>query len=93
MSAETRPEFVTLYEIAAASVATSTPYLDRLNAPTQWTRRATSHFRNTSRALTEVLQSEGAGPDAALAAVAAGVICPLSGSCQQRKLRVTRSRV
>jgi hypothetical protein len=61
-SAETKPEFLTLYETSHASIATSAPYLERLNAPTEWTKRATSHFRNTSRALTEVVRSEGAGP-------------------------------
>ena len=50
IAADTKPEFVTLYEIADASVATSAPYLARLNAPTDWTKRATSHFRNTARA-------------------------------------------
>ena len=69
MSPETRPEFVTLYEIEDAAVATSAPYLDRLNAPTEWTSRATSHFRNTSRALTQILQSEGAGPGGVMATI------------------------
>ncbi len=59
---ETKPEFLTLYEIADPSIATSTPYLERLNSPTDWTRRATAHFRSTARALTEVVRSEGEGP-------------------------------
>ncbi|MGH6815783.1 MAG: hypothetical protein ACREC6_08765 [Hyphomicrobiaceae bacterium] len=58
---ETAPEFLTLYETAGADVATSAPYLDRLNAPTAWTKRATSHFRNTSRALTSVAVTAGVG--------------------------------
>lgn len=69
MSPETKPEFVTLYETAEAADATSAPYLDRLNAPTEWTKRATSHFRNTSRALTEVLRSEGNGPGGVMATI------------------------
>ena len=44
ISPQTRPEFLTLYEIADASVATSAAYLARLNAPTEWTKRATLHF-------------------------------------------------
>lgn len=59
---ETRPEFLTLYEIADASVAISAPYLERLNNPTDWTKRATAHFRSTARALTDVVLSEGEGP-------------------------------
>jgi hypothetical protein len=69
ISPETKPEFVTLYEIADASVATSAAYLARLNAPTEWTKRATSHFRNTARALTEVPLSEGAGSGGVLATI------------------------
>lgn len=57
----TTPEYLTLYETQSPAVATSAPYLARLNAPTGWTKRATSHFRNTSRALTEVVHSRGAG--------------------------------
>ena len=60
-TAHTRPEFLTLYETEHAAVATSAAYLARLNAPTDWTRRATAHFRNTSRALTSVVHSEGPG--------------------------------
>jgi len=69
MSPQTKPEFVTLYEIADPSVATSAAYLARLNAPTDWTKRATSHFRNTARALTEVLLSEGAGSGGMMATI------------------------
>jgi hypothetical protein len=69
MSPQTKPEFVTLYEIADASVATSAAYLARLNAPTDWTKRATSHFRNTARALTQVLLSESAGSGGVMATI------------------------
>jgi hypothetical protein len=62
ISPETKPEFLTLYEIDDPSIATSAPYLARLNNPTDWTKRATAHFRNTARALTEVVRSEGEGP-------------------------------
>jgi hypothetical protein len=57
----TKPEFLTLYITRDEAVATSEPYLKRLNAPTPWTTRATSHFRNTSRALTRVVFSQGTG--------------------------------
>ena len=37
------------------------PYLDRLDNPTEWTTRSVQHFRNTSRALCDVLFSSGSG--------------------------------
>lgn len=58
---ETRPEFLTLYETESADIASSAPYLQRLNAPTHWTKSATSHFRNTSRALTTAIADFGCG--------------------------------
>jgi len=60
-SAASQPEFFTLYETADPSVLTGAEYLARLNAPTEWTRRATQAFRNTSRALTTVLARVGPG--------------------------------
>jgi hypothetical protein len=61
LSSETTPEFLTLYVTRDETIATSAPYLDRLNAPTPWTKRATAHFRTTSRALTRVVFSQGTG--------------------------------
>ncbi len=63
------PEFLTLYETLAAAVATSAPYLARLNAPTPQTKSTTAHFRNTSRALTEVIQTAGEGPGGVMTTV------------------------
>lgn len=59
--AATKPEFFTLYETESPEILTSAPYLARLNAPTEWTRRATGAFRNTARALTRVAVSLGPG--------------------------------
>ena len=72
VSAETKPEFLTLYEIDDPAVATSAPYLARLNSPTDWTKRATAHFRNTARALTEVVRSEGEGPGGLMGTISFG---------------------
>lgn len=63
---ETQPEFFTLYETLTFEVTQGVDYLNRLNAPTPWTKSATSHFRTTSRALTRVLASFGPGPGGAL---------------------------
>ena len=64
---ETRPEFFTLYETIDTDAMTSADYLARLNAPTDWTKRATAHFRVTSRALTRVAASGGVGDGGMLA--------------------------
>ena len=62
----THPEFFTLYELQSFEVASSQDYLDRLNAPTPWTKKATAAFRDTSRGLARVLMSTGPGPGGAL---------------------------
>lgn len=46
---ESRPQYLTLYSTRDIAVLTSAPYLERLNNPTPWTRRAVAAFRNTSR--------------------------------------------
>lgn len=62
LDAATRPEFFTLYEADSLQVLQGQDYLNRLNAPTAWTRRATQAFRNTSRAVARVAESRGVGP-------------------------------
>jgi hypothetical protein len=61
-----KPEFFTLYEVEGPHVLTGQGYRSRLDAPTAWTRRATSGFRDTLRALTRVEASLGAGIGGAL---------------------------
>jgi hypothetical protein len=69
LDGNSRPEFLTLYETAGPDIATSAPYLARLNDPTPRTRRATAHFRNTLRALTEVAASGGCGTGGMIATI------------------------
>lgn len=57
----TAPEFFTLYEVASPEVLTGPDYAARLNAPTAWTRQATAHFRDTTRAAASVVASHGPG--------------------------------
>jgi len=57
----TQPEFFTLYEVDTIQVLQGQDYANRLNAPTPWTRKATGHFLDTSRALARVLGSYGRG--------------------------------
>ncbi|UFN49447.1 hypothetical protein LPC08_02030 [Roseomonas sp. OT10] len=59
--AATRPANFTLYEADTLQVLQGRDYRERLDAPTPWTRRATAHFRDTSRAVARVLHSEGPG--------------------------------
>lgn len=68
-----KPEFFTLYELLSFEVTTGSDYLNRLNAPTPWTKKATSAFRNTSRGLARVLKSVGPGPGGMLATIRFGV--------------------
>jgi hypothetical protein len=58
---QTHPEFFTLYETQTFEVTQGVDYLNRLNAPTSWTRRATAHFKTTSRSLARVVASFGVG--------------------------------
>ncbi len=55
------PEFFTLYETVTPEVLAGADYLARLNAPTEWTRRATLHFTDASRSLCRVVLSLGPG--------------------------------
>jgi len=60
-TADTQPEFFTLYEADTLQVLQGSDYAGRLNAPTPGTRSATRHFRDTARALAPVLESRGPG--------------------------------
>lgn len=68
------PEFFTLYETESLAVLTSAAYLERLNNPTAWTRRAAGAFRGTIRAATTVVQSLGAGSGGYLATLRVGML-------------------
>jgi hypothetical protein len=57
----TAPEFFTFYEVDDAHVLSEGPYLERLAAPTEWTRRAVPFFTDTARALTQVAFTSGLG--------------------------------
>lgn len=55
------PEFLTIYEVSEIGVLHRGPYLDRLNAPTEWTKRVLPQFRGAKRSLCRVEVSMGAG--------------------------------
>lgn len=55
------PRYLNLYEVDTLATLTSKPYLDRLNDPTPWSRKAMSYFHNSNRTLCEVVTSVGSG--------------------------------
>ena len=59
-------EFFNLYEVDCFEVLVGQDYLNRLNAPTPWTRRAVQHFRDVTRGLCRVVQSQGVGQGGAI---------------------------
>jgi hypothetical protein len=71
------PRYFTLYETADASVLSSAPYLERLNTPTDWTRRALSLVRRMVR--TPYRRVAAAGPDARATRLLTVRIQPHSG--------------
>lgn len=55
------PEFFNLYEADSPEVLSGQDYLNRLNAPTEWTRLVVPSFRNVSRSICRVLYTAGVG--------------------------------
>jgi hypothetical protein len=55
------PEYFNLYEADSAEVLGGQDYLNRLNTPTEWTRRVVPSFRNVSRSICRVVYTAGAG--------------------------------
>ena len=55
------PEFFNLYEADTPEVLGGRGYLDRLNAPTPWTKRVVPSFRNVARSICRVAFSSGVG--------------------------------
>lgn len=59
--------YFNLYEVDNFDVLVGPEYLARLNAPTEWTRRAVTHFRNVTRGLCHVAGSAGLGQGGTMA--------------------------
>ena len=55
------PRYFTLYEVASPDVLTSAPYLERLNDPTDWTKKVAPQFQNSTRTACSVTTSVGRG--------------------------------
>ncbi len=61
MAVAGEPKYFVFYRTRDLKVLTSPPYLERLNAPTPWTRHALPQFRNTSRSACRLLGRIGDG--------------------------------
>ena len=55
------PEYFNLYEADSPEVLGGQDYLNRLNAPTEWTRRVVPSFRNVSRSICRAVYTDGVG--------------------------------
>ena len=55
------PQFFCFYEGDDLSVVAGREYLQRLNNPSEWTRRMMPHFRNMSRSVCNLRYSQGPG--------------------------------
>lgn len=71
------PRYFTLYETADAAVLSSAPYLERLNAPTDWTRRALPRIRRMVRNAYRRVATTG--PDARAGGLVTVRVQPHSG--------------
>ena len=58
------PEYFNLYEADSAEVLGGQDYLNRLNAPTEWTRQVVPSFRSVSRSICRVVYTHGVGQGA-----------------------------
>ncbi|MCS6779551.1 MAG: hypothetical protein NZ555_07610 [Geminicoccaceae bacterium] len=71
VAVEGSPRFYMQYETVSPEVQVGQDYLNRLNNPTEWTKRALPFFYNTTRSLTRKIFSQAKGDGAEL--VAAGI--------------------
>ena len=58
---EADPAYFNFYEVESPRILTSPAYLDRLNDPSDWTRKVVSNFLDTARTICRVESSVGEG--------------------------------
>ncbi|MEW9613277.1 hypothetical protein AB3G45_05445 [Shinella sp. S4-D37] len=66
------PLLFVIYDVEDVEVLASKPYLDRVNAPTEWTSRCMPHFRNNSRTVFRVAERMGQGAGVQVATLRIG---------------------
>lgn len=63
------PKYFNFYETETPETLVSPAYVERLNAPSDWTKSVVRHFRDTSRTICSVVISQGFGDGAFVAAL------------------------
>lgn len=63
------PKYFNFYETDDATTLLAPAYLDRLNHPSDWTKRVVRHFTDTSRTVCSVAASVGQGDGAFICAI------------------------
>jgi hypothetical protein len=61
IAAEGVPKYFNLYEADSPEVLGGQDYLNRLNAPTEWTKRVVTSFKNVARSICRVEFTSGVG--------------------------------
>ena len=61
VAVEGNPRFFNFYETSTRNDLSSPDYLERLNAPSEWTKKVVAHFVDTSRTICDVTASLGVG--------------------------------
>lgn len=87
VAVEGSPRFYMQYETVSPEVQVGQDYLNRLNNPTEWTRRALAYFENTTRSLTRKRFSQAKGDGAEL--IAAGIDAPQEALSALRRALLT----
>lgn len=64
VSHDALPKYFNFYEADSVETLSSPAYRERLNDPTPWTRRVVREFRDTTRAICDVIVSTGRGEGA-----------------------------
>jgi hypothetical protein len=57
----TGPQFLVIYEVETLATLSSPAYRERLDSPSEWTRRTMPSLRNMNRSLCKVILSAGSG--------------------------------
>ena len=70
------PKYFNFYETMTSDDLSSPAYRARLDAPTEWTRRVVTHFRDTSRTICDVALSLGAGDGGTIEALRLSAALP-----------------
>jgi hypothetical protein len=79
------PRYFAFYELDAVEILASPAYLDRLDNPTQWTRRIMPGFRNTTRAAFRLADCIGRVTSAAMLTLRTGLggeVSPPASCCR-----------